>query len=544
MTASAYAPQFAARQITPAEPQPVIGAGFGYAPVGRRIAATFIDIAFVTAVAFAALLLDGWSIPFMLVCAVQAVAVEWGWEAGRGRTLGKAIMGLRVVKASPYIDDAQDGLLPPGPWRALIRTLTTMVATALAVIGVVAVEWSSSADSVRHRGMQDRLSGTSVIDTRVRYVVPRAERDDISDNTGTDMSDDDAVVDINVAGFPGYGVSGDVAAGRGSGRTARAGGPTMSGARMIDDMVSDDVVTGEAVNAILRTPSASRSSVPSPAAEPIPPTSMQAVPAAMPVPSPQASERMPRRGAPHAASQHTTSQNRMPAAHTVVPGSTVPNVAARIAANGVPSPREGGVPHTSAMPSTAAHALQHAVPSQAVPSQTSRRKPDAHATAIPATQPRVTAGTTPAPVSGLPGFSRPSLPGQASTAIPPSPESGATGAAKQVAVIYCENGRGVHLVIPSRAVLGRRPASDDPNDVLVPVPDTTGTMSRSHALLEITAGRMWVTDLGSTNGSEILGEDGTQRLAPHVRTEIPFGTRVFLGNTAVSVSLLKTREKK
>lgn len=110
--------------------------------------------------------------------------------------------------------------------------------------------------------------------------------------------------------------------------------------------------------------------------------------------------------------------------------------------------------------------------------------------------------------------------------------------------MYFENGRGVHLAIPSRAVLGRKPSSDDPGDVLVRVPDTTGTMSRSHALLEIDSGRMWITDLNSTNGIETLGEDGVTRLTPSVRTEIPLGTRVFLGNTAVSVSLLKNREKK
>ena len=69
-------------------------------------------------------------------------------------------------------------------------------------------------------------------------------------------------------------------------------------------------------------------------------------------------------------------------------------------------------------------------------------------------------------------------------------------------------------------------------------------MSRSHALLEIDSGRMWITDLNSTNGIETLGEDGVTRLTPSVRTEIPLGTRVFLGNTAVSVSLLKNREKK
>ena len=113
-----------------------------------------------------------------------------------------------------------------------------------------------------------------------------------------------------------------------------------------------------------------------------------------------------------------------------------------------------------------------------------------------------------------------------------------------MAVLYFENGNGVHLGIPSRAVLGRRPVRNDANDVLVKVPDTTGTISRSHALLEIASGHMWITDLGSTNGTEIMGEDGIRALDPNTRTEIAFGTRIFLGSTAISVSLLRNREKK
>lgn len=129
--------------------------------------------------------------------------------------------------------------------------------------------------------------------------------------------------------------------------------------------------------------------------------------------------------------------------------------------------------------------------------------------------------------------------------MPQRPVLAKPAAAKQVAVLYFENGNGVHLDIPSRALLGRRPTSSDPNDVLVRVPDTTGTISRTHALLEIASGRMWVTDLESTNGTEILTEDGAvKRLEAGARTEIAFGTRIFLGSTAISVSLLRNREKK
>ncbi|KAB7788996.1 RDD family protein [Bifidobacterium leontopitheci] len=536
MTAYAYAAQPAARPAASVEPQPVVGAGFGYAPAGRRVAATLIDIAFVAMVTLAAFLLGGRSLPFTVVCAVQAMAVEWGWEAGRGRTVGKAIMGLRVVRAAADIDDAKAGLLPPGPWHALARTVTTVVASALAVVGAVAVEWTSSADPVRHRGIQDRFSGTSVIDARVRYVVPQSDSDGIGDNTGTDMADYDSDVNGNTSD----GVSGRTGHGN-------VGVPA----------VSDEVVMGDAIDSILPVAASDRkapvpqpftsataaaASVP-PAAAPVVPSSSRPAAAGLPHDTGRSHDTRHSygRGKPvgadgsgNAVSPRNAGRNAtsIPTPHAAEGSRSSNRTATPPAARSASAPRTPAVPRVPASPAASRRAAAPRPPHRAAPS-------NAHPMPLPTAPSAAPVPSLPTPAAPTPG------PPSPAAAVRTPPDMPSAGTAKQVAVIYFENGRGIHLDIPSRAVLGRKPASDDPNDVLVPVPDTTGTMSRSHALLEITAGRMWVTDLGSTNGSEVFGEDGaTTRLAPHARTEIPFGTRVFLGNTAVSVSLLKNREKK
>lgn len=127
--------------------------------------------------------------------------------------------------------------------------------------------------------------------------------------------------------------------------------------------------------------------------------------------------------------------------------------------------------------------------------------------------------------------------------IPVPPRTTPAPAPKLTAMLYFENGTAHELSIPGQAVLGRRPSSSDPSAMLVPVPDTTGTISRSHALLEISAGRLWITDLNSTNGTEIMEDGELLRLQPKQRREIPFGTRIMLGSTAVSVNLLRNRDR-
>jgi len=61
-------------------------------------------------------------------------------------------------------------------------------------------------------------------------------------------------------------------------------------------------------------------------------------------------------------------------------------------------------------------------------------------------------------------------------------------------------------------ILGRRPADDPeyPQAQLIDVADETRTVSKTHARLELVADRWTITDLESTNGVVIIGDDGTE----------------------------------
>ena len=454
----------------------ITGTGYRYALVGRRLLALLIDVLLVAVVGVVVFLLSGRSLAFAALCVVQVIAVQWGWEAGRGRTLGKTIMGLRVVRATHDIAESGAGLLPPGAFRALLRTMTTVVTGAIAVVGAFAAECSSAMDSVRHRGLQDVISGTSVIDERIRYVSVDSRDDGVTDRTGTDLTGDDDLDEMVTGGF--------VLPPSAEAADNSASAPSIMASRMAvgpSPASSDMAFAAQSATAkpkpVTQVPAAPAG--PAEAGTPLPPSAHAPIRPAAPAQSAAAAPATP-----------------SPAA-TPLPSAVRPRQGVSLRSNVSSRPPSGAVPLPVSEPSHAA------VPPSTVPSPMAQALPPA-----------------------------PALP----TSHPAS--------ASQVAVVYFENGRGVHLAIPSRAVLGRKPSSDDPSDVLVRVPDTTGTMSRSHALLEIDSGRMWITDLNSTNGIETLGEDGVTRLTPSVRTEIPLGTRVFLGNTAVSVSLLKNREKK
>ncbi|MBX3094839.1 MAG: FHA domain-containing protein [Cryobacterium sp.] len=62
------------------------------------------------------------------------------------------------------------------------------------------------------------------------------------------------------------------------------------------------------------------------------------------------------------------------------------------------------------------------------------------------------------------------------------------------------------------AILGRKPTSSDPAVEAVAIPDTTRTLSKNHARIDLSDGVWTITDLNSTNGVVVFETDGTERL--------------------------------
>ena len=64
-----------------------------------------------------------------------------------------------------------------------------------------------------------------------------------------------------------------------------------------------------------------------------------------------------------------------------------------------------------------------------------------------------------------------------------------------------------------------------------------GRSSRTHARLECTAHGVWVLDNGSTNGTELVDEQGAAtRVPPGARTAVEDGTRLRLGERIVTLA--------
>ncbi|MCU1578469.1 MAG: hypothetical protein JWP19_673 [Rhodoglobus sp.] len=95
------------------------------------------------------------------------------------------------------------------------------------------------------------------------------------------------------------------------------------------------------------------------------------------------------------------------------------------------------------------------------------------------------------------------------------------------------------IPLASPIVIGRSPSdSGDGNVYLLTVPRSENTVSKSHARLELLDGGVVITDLGSINGTILVGaDDKLIDCEPHVATAIPAGYEIELGDFLVSVEL-------
>ena len=95
---------------------------------------------------------------------------------------------------------------------------------------------------------------------------------------------------------------------------------------------------------------------------------------------------------------------------------------------------------------------------------------------------------------------------------------------------------GQRFTLETAVVIGRNPvaAPGDPAE-LHRWADMSRTLSKSHARLEWDGAQVWVTDLGSTNGTVVRTGSGVQPLPAHHRTPLPVGVVLELGDRTVTV---------
>lgn len=106
-------------------------------------------------------------------------------------------------------------------------------------------------------------------------------------------------------------------------------------------------------------------------------------------------------------------------------------------------------------------------------------------------------------------------------------------------LISFDTGQRVRLALPVAVVLGRAPSPAVEGDAVIAVHDPDRSVSKDHVRIEYDPTGVWVTDLGSTNGSELLDDDGRGRvLAARTRTRADDDARVRIGDRTFTLSRL------
>lgn len=123
------------------------------------------------------------------------------------------------------------------------------------------------------------------------------------------------------------------------------------------------------------------------------------------------------------------------------------------------------------------------------------------------------------------------------------PEAAAAVEHGAVLLIF-DTGQRVQLSTPMAANLGRSPAPSIHGDALVVVDDPESSVSKTHLRVEHQRGRTWVTDFGSTNGSDVRSDDGQiAELVAGERVLLDDADRVRMGNRSFTVSVLMDNDR-
>lgn len=98
---------------------------------------------------------------------------------------------------------------------------------------------------------------------------------------------------------------------------------------------------------------------------------------------------------------------------------------------------------------------------------------------------------------------------------------------------------GARAEVRGVVVLGRAPASSGaPDEIALAVPDSTRSLSRTHARVGLDEAGVWVEDLFSANGSAITTPDGrTEELPRGQRVHVASGTVLAMGERTLTITV-------
>lgn len=472
------------RRAVAADPPPPAGEDDAVEPlpgsaVLRRILAYLIDLAVVGAVAVAVYLPTmSWLLTAVIV--TELILGLWLWEVHSGRTIGKALLGLRAAQA--------DRNYAPGLKRGAIRGGLLGASHGLAVLGPIGLIGTAHRDrSGRGQAWHDRVAGTRVVD--IREDAPDLAR--AEDGEGSDT--------VTTAPF--------------------GHGPVPPGAH------ASSVPAVGAHAASMPAAGAHAASAPAVGAH-----------AASAAPSPEPGQIPPIPLAPHppaAGIQHgsgrPTAAPATPSAPSAdqFPGPSIPHSTPAQHAPAAGSPQPGGTP---TQPPPAGGSASRADDTLAG-GQPGPPAPSGPRYSVPASggRPQLWRPHSEPPPREVPDDGERQSHGRRRNRNEPN-------GADTVFVLTVDGG--VSVTVSGSGLIGRhpQPSPGERFDHLVAVDDPGRSLSRTHAEFGVEGDALWISDRGSANGTVVLLEDGGRvRAMPRKRVSVPEGARVVLGERAVSI---------
>jgi len=99
---------------------------------------------------------------------------------------------------------------------------------------------------------------------------------------------------------------------------------------------------------------------------------------------------------------------------------------------------------------------------------------------------------------------------------------------------------GDSATVDGRVVIGRNPLNGDAPAQLIALADPTRTISKTHCALHWEDGTLFITDLGSANGTTVFSSVGTTQLTAGLPEAIDSDVRIQMGEQYFTVALPPT----
>ncbi len=122
---------------------------------------------------------------------------------------------------------------------------------------------------------------------------------------------------------------------------------------------------------------------------------------------------------------------------------------------------------------------------------------------------------------------------------PAAPDTTAVAPPQQLPRVEVALDTGEQAIVAGLLLVGRAPtpAGGDDGAGLLPVDDPSLSVSKTHLAVGVDRSGVWVQDRNSTNGSWLdEGVGQLRRLEPGVRTPVPPGTRVMIGERVLTLT--------